>query len=90
MKRTLVTAIICICAVFVICCYFLNNRYSRIARVENIENGIITFVDRTGNEWEWEKEDDKLVKMGTKVTLRMDNKGTEDYIFDDTIIRVLW
>ena len=89
MKKTLIICIFCFILVYSTGCYVFNNVYSRSARVEQVNDGIITFIDRTGNEWEYEKEDDKLVKMGQKVKLIMNTKGTEE-VEDDIIIKVRW
>jgi hypothetical protein len=63
--------------------YLTNNIYTRECKVYNIKDNMITVMDCTGNLWQFESSD--KFNITDKVTLVMDNMGTEDNIYDDVI-----
>ena len=63
------------------------NTYSREATVEKIEDNIVTFIDTTDNEWEWELEEGEKYQENQKVKLIMSNLDTVN-ITDDIILRI--
>lgn len=64
------------------------NKYSRIAKVDKIENGVVTFKDENGNLWEWELKKNESYKLDDDVILIMDDNGTEYDITDDKILKI--
>ena len=65
----------------------ISNTYVREARVEKVENNVVTFVDTTDNEWEWEMKDGENYDEDQEVRLVMSNMDTTD-ITDDIIIKI--
>ena len=65
----------------------MSNTYTREVVVDSIENNIVTFIDTTGNMWEWEAREDENYKEGQEVKLIMNNMDTTD-ITDDTIVKI--
>lgn len=60
--------------------------YTRDAEVTSVVKDIVTFTDTTGNDWEYELEDDdRQCVVGDKVTLIMNTNHT-DMIYDDIIL----
>lgn len=62
--------------------------YVRDAEVISVVEDIITFTDTTGNDWEYELDDDIQCVVGDQVTLIMNTNHT-DMIYDDIIVRVV-
>ena len=50
---------------------------------------LITVEDERGNLWRYEAEGDNVPQVGSRVSMLMDNNGTEDTINDDAIVVVL-
>lgn len=80
--------IIALLAVFSLLKSLGYNKYSRIAKVDKIENGVVTFKDENGNLWEWELEKNESYKLDDDVILIMDDNGTEYDITDDKILKI--
>lgn len=53
--------------------------------VVSVEDGVMTFVDRTDNEWSWEVEEGENYEVGQKVDVTMNTNGTDGYFYDDVI-----
>ena len=60
-------------------------KYTREGIVYNVDNGIVTIKDTTGNLWCWEIEDDDNLDIGSCVKIYMNDNGTEN-IEDDIIL----
>lgn len=65
----------------------MSNTYTRDVVIDSIENNIVTFIDTTGNMWEWEAREGETYKEGQEVKLIMNNMDTTD-ITDDTIVKI--
>jgi hypothetical protein len=63
--------------------YLTNNIYTRECKVHDTKDNMVTVMDCTGNLWQFESSD--RFNITDKVTLVMDNMGTEDNIYDDVI-----
>lgn len=64
---------------------YWETKYDRVARVDDIYDGVVTFVDVDDNEWEWElEEDDEFLEVDDIVKLKMDTNNTTKN--DDDII----
>lgn len=60
--------------------------YVRDAEVTSVVEDIVTFTDTTGNDWEYELDDEDMqCVVGDKVTLIMNTNHT-DMIYDDIIL----
>ena len=91
MKRFYLQGIILLVGFIALMCVIdkIDTRYTRQAKVNSIEQNVITFEDENGNFWEWEKEEkEREYKVKEKVSLIMNTKGTDTEIRDDEIIRV--
>lgn len=75
--------------IYVFLC-FVDNADTRVVRkgtVETVENGIVEIVDKQGNIWQWEEEEEKY-SIGQNVKMIMNNNHTEDVIEDDIILKI--
>jgi hypothetical protein len=63
--------------------YLTNNIYTRECKVYSAKDNLVTVMDCGGNLWQFESSD--KFNITDKVTLVMDNMGTEDNIYDDVI-----
>jgi hypothetical protein len=63
--------------------YLTNNLYTRECKVYNTKDNMITVMDCGGNLWQFESGN--KFNICDKVTLVMDNMGTEYDIYDDVI-----
>lgn len=91
MKRFYLQGIILLVGFIALMCVIdkIDTRYTRQAKVNSIEQNVITFEDEDGNFWEWEKgEEEKEYKVKEKVSLIMNTKWTDTKIEDDEIVRV--
>ena len=86
-KMIMVLAIVFILFGYVFCGY-IENHYTREARVSTIENNTITFIDKNNNKWTWEEADCENFIMGQPVKLVMSTNYTLDTIDDDIITKV--
>lgn len=59
--------------------------YVRDAEVTSVVEDIVTFTDTTGNDWEYELDEDMQCVIGDRVTLIMNTNHT-DMIYDDIIV----
>lgn len=64
--------------------YILNN-----CVVAHSYERLITIEDEQGNLWRYDIEEDNFPQVGSRVSILMDNNGTEDTICDDVIVAVL-
>lgn len=67
---------------------FYNNHYNRQAIVTKVDEKTITFTDTSDNTWVFENNKAAIFSIGAKVRLLMFNNNTEEYIYDDEIIKV--
>lgn len=67
---------------------FYENHYNRQATVTKVNGKIITFTDTSDNTWVFENNKAANFSIGAKVRLLMFNNNTEEYIYDDEIIKV--
>jgi hypothetical protein len=67
---------------------FYDNHYNRQAIVTKVDGKIITFTDTSDNTWVFENNKAVIFKVGAKAKLLMFNNNTEEYIYDDEIIKV--
>lgn len=81
MKKIMAVLIVMIALIFSM---KVSNTYTREARVDKIENNVVTFIDATGNLWE---AYDEGYEIGQEVKLIMSNFNTDD-ITDDVIIKI--
>lgn len=65
---------------------FFENHYSRTGIVTDVKGNVIEITDVTDNVWVYEGI--KTFTRGTKVKLLMFNNNTEEYIYDDEIIKI--
>lgn len=65
---------------------FFESHYSRIGTVTEVKGNTIEITDTTDNVWIFEGE--KTFAEGTKVKLLMFNNDTEEFIYDDEIIKI--
>ena len=69
---------------------FYNSHYNREAIITEIKGNLITFTDAAKNEWVFESSKAAAAfSVSDKVRLLMFNNNTEEYIFDDEIIKVV-
>jgi hypothetical protein len=69
---------------------FYNNHYNREAIITEIKGNLITFTDAAKNEWIFESSNAAAAfSVFDKVRLLMFNNNTEEYIFDDEIIKIV-
>ena len=64
-----------------------ESAYSRDAVCESCNDNVYTFIDESGNEWEWETEKGEEFTIGTMYTLSMDDNHTSN-IEDDWIKKI--
>ena len=64
-----------------------ESAYNRDAVCESYNNGVYTFIDESGNEWEWEAEAKEKFAIGSTYTLSMDDNHTSN-IEDDWIKKI--
>ena len=64
-----------------------ESSYNRDAVCESFNNDVYTFIDESGNEWEWEAEEKEEFTIGTMYTLSMDDNHTSN-IEDDWIKKI--
>lgn len=69
---------------------FYNSHYNREAIITEIKGNLITFTDAAKNEWVFESSKAAAAfSVFDKVRLLMFNNNTEEYIFDDEIIKIV-
>lgn len=56
--------------------------------VENVENNVVSIIDRAGCVWEWTAEEGEDFHRWDNVTLRMDNNNTTNTEKDDIILKI--
>ncbi len=87
-KRVVISIIVTTMFVvlFLVCSWY-ETHYTREAKVIQIDNEIVSVIDKTNNVWQFyrNKED---VKINDQVKLIMDTMNTDTIITDDTIIQV--
>lgn len=91
MKKIIIKVLVAIIVLFSFFALFKllgYNKYSRMAKVDKVENGVVTFIDENGNLWEWELEKNESYKINDDVILIMDDNGTEYDITDDKILKI--
>ena len=59
-----------------------ESHYSRIAKITNVHNNIITVKDKTGNIWEFKG---KGFTKGNKIKLIFDNNNTDEREDDEIV-----
>lgn len=67
---------------------FYESHYNRQAIVTKVDGKNITFTDTSDNTWVFENNKATIFSIGAKVKLLMFNNNTEEYIYDDEIIKV--
>lgn len=66
-----------------------ETHYNRNGEVVEIQDGIVTIEDTTGNEWRWEtKPSEEAFQVGDNVRLKMFTNGTDYSIYDDKVLRI--
>ena len=66
-----------------------ETHYNRNGEITQIQDGIVTVEDTTGNEWRWEmKPSEEAFQVGDNVRLRMFTNGTDTNIYDDCILSI--
>ena len=84
-------------ALLVLCmlctCGYVETHYTRKdCVVVEVEQRLITVVDKTGNEWCYYMDSEDYTDVpcvGTVVDLRMHTAHTDGYIYDDEIVGVV-
>ncbi len=61
----------------------------RKGQVESVEGKVVTIVTSCGTAWKWSEEKERSFKIGDKVKLIMDNKGTLNILEDDVILKIV-
>ncbi len=84
MKRIIVSILL---MVMMVAGLRVGSTYSREARVDKAEGNIVTFIDTTGNLWEWELTDSESYQEGESVKLIMSDMNTAG-ITDDEILEI--
>ena len=80
---------LCLVVVGILFASYLDSTRTINAEVAYIHNGVITFVDTTGEKWEYE-EDEKTADIfkGDEVKLTFNMMCTTHFIYDDEIINI--
>ena len=87
MKKIMMIITTMVIVIAMMTALYVAHIYVRDAKVDKVENNIVTFLDHTGNLWEWKIEDDENYCKNQEVRLIMNNMDTPD-ISDDTIVKV--
>ena len=77
---SLFIVIVCFCF-----CSYAETHYTRKATVVNVNCGLVTVEDESGNLWDFEQDG---FNVGDKVKLTMDTNHTDSNIFDDKIVNI--
>lgn len=74
--------------VLLLVCSWYETHYIREAKVIQVDNEIVSVIDKTNNVWQFyrNKED---IKINDQVKLIMDTMNTDTIITDDVIIQVV-
>ena len=64
-----------------------ESKYTRDAVCTGYVNGIYTFTDVSGNDWEWEEEEGDSFQLGESYTLKIDDNHSTS-IYDDWIYKI--
>ena len=65
---------------------YIDTHYTRDARVDSIENNVVTFIDTCG--YIWEATDVDNIVEGQTVVLKMHTNHTDSIISDDVIVGI--
>ena len=82
-----VVVIMLLLCMWVACCYVECYYTRKDCVVVEVEQRLVTVVDKTGNEWRYEVED-TAPSVGTVVDVHMYTAHTDGYIYDDEIVGV--
>ena len=82
-----VVVIMLLLCMWVACCYVECHYTRKDCVVVEVEQRLVTVVDKTGNEWCYEVEGD-VPCVGTRVDVHMYTAHTDGYIYDDEIVGV--
>ena len=67
-----------------------ENTYIRTAKVIEVQiDNLVTFVDSTGNNWDYYFKDGTNLEVGDNVKLVMDSMHTDRNIYDDEIRKIV-
>ena len=89
--KTIVTVTVLI-AMFCACGYIECHYTRRDCVVTEVEQRLVTAVDKTGNEWCYYMDSEDYTdvpSVGTVVDLKMFTNHTDSYIYDDEIVGVV-
>lgn len=65
---------------------YIDTHYTRDARVDSIEDNVVTFIDTCG--YTWEATDVDNIVEGQIVVLKMHTNHTDSIISDDIIVGI--
>ena len=66
-----------------------ESTYTRTAEVVEVNNNLATFIDATGNDWDYYFEDGTNLEVGDNIKLIMDTMHTDSNIYDDKIKKIV-
>ena len=82
-----VVVVVLLLCMWVACCYVECHYTRKDCTVVEVEQRLVTVVDKTGNEWCYEVEGD-APSVGTRIDVHMYTAHTDGYIYDDEIVGV--
>lgn len=90
---TMIGILVVVIMVGMMCaCSYVESHYTRKdCVVVEVEQRLVTVVDKTGNEWCYYMDSEDYTdvpSVGTVVDLHMYTNNTDSYIYDDEIVRV--
>lgn len=90
---TMIGILVVVIMVGMMCaCSYVESHYTRKGCVVvEVEQRLVTVVDKTGNEWCYYMDSEDYTdvpSVGTVVDLHMYTNNTDSYIYDDEIVRV--
>ena len=70
--------------------YYEHNYINKDCEITQVNDGFVTFIDKQGNAWDWEIQENEYFEIGDYVDLKMNDNNSSNNIEDDKITKIIF